>query len=343
MVTIRNLPPNPNLEQYKKIAKNLLKAWKSRVPAEVIWENEPVLISPEHIGERLATLRRFSPESELRLADVQFLIAREYGYGNWADLGGAIKSRNQPQSAATPNTASLEAGDPRADSLTRAIREGDVEGLKAILEDDTTLASVWIVDPADTSKFRSPLHVATDWPGHFPRVRETIAALVESGADVDAAFIGGHHRERPLHWAASSGDLDALEALIEAGANIEADGAVIAGGTPISDAVAFAQWPAAHRLVEVGAMTNLDHECALGLTDRITERLSKSDTLNPESIHQAFWFACHGGQRTVAERLLALGADITWRPTWENLTARGAAERSGFGVLAEWLDGLTDN
>ncbi len=335
----RNLPPNQNLEHYKKIAKNLLKAWKSKVPAEVVWENKRVLVSGEHIRDRLAALRRVSPVSDIRLADVHFLIAREYGYENWADFSGAIRAGMDD----SPNPVRrLNADYPQAISAVRAIREGDVEKLFSMLDADASLASGWIVDQSDNSKFRSLLHIATDWPGHFPRVRETIAALVGSGADADAAFIGASHRERPLHWAASSGDLEALDALIEAGANIEAVGAVIAGGTPMSDAVAFAQWPAARRLVEVGARTNLDHECALGLTDRITERLSKSDSLNPESIHQAFWFACHGGQRTVAERLLALGADPKWRPPWESLTARGAAERSGFRDLAEWLDALTD-
>lgn len=35
---------------------------------------------------------------------------------------------------------------------------------------------------------RSLLHVATDWPGHFPNVASTIATLVEAGADDAAAF-----------------------------------------------------------------------------------------------------------------------------------------------------------
>ena len=42
-----------------------------------------------------------------------------------------------------------------------------------------------------------------------------------------------HFSETPLEWAASSDDVDALDALIEDGANIEADGASIAGGTAL--------------------------------------------------------------------------------------------------------------
>ena len=77
---------------------------------------------------------------------------------------------------------------------------------------------------------RTLLHVATDWPGHFPNGAATVAAIVEAGADVNARF-RGPHSETPLHWAASSNDVDVLDALLDVGADIEAPGAVIAGGT----------------------------------------------------------------------------------------------------------------
>jgi ankyrin repeat protein len=55
---------------------------------------------------------------------------------------------------------------------------------------------------------------------------------------VNARFTGPHN-ETPLHWAASSDDVGVLDALIDAGADIEVRGAVIAGGTPDADATAF--------------------------------------------------------------------------------------------------------
>src|SRR5258707_490715 len=75
----------------------------------------------------------------------------------------------------------------------------------------------------------------------------------------------GAHTETPLHWAASCDDVAALDALLEHGADIEAPGAVIGGGTPLADAVAFGQWQAARRLVERGARTTLWQAAALGL------------------------------------------------------------------------------
>lgn len=69
---------------------------------------------------------------------------------------------------------------------------------------------------------------------------------------------GGCDDERtPLHWAESSDDVAVLDALLDAGADIEGAGAVIGDGTPLADAVAFGQWNAARRLIERGAQTTL--------------------------------------------------------------------------------------
>jgi hypothetical protein len=84
--------------------------------------------------------------------------------------------------------------------------------------------------PGDESTSRTLLHVVTDWPGHYPNGAATVAALVDAGADVNAPFVG-RHSERPLHWAASSDDIEAPDALLDA--DIEARGGCIADGTPV--------------------------------------------------------------------------------------------------------------
>jgi ankyrin repeat protein len=183
---------------------------------------------------------------------------------------------------------------------------------------------------------RSLLHVATDWPGHFPNVAATITALVEAGADVDAQFTGPHS-ETPLHWAASSDDVEALDALIDAGADIEAWGAVIADGTPLTDAVAFAQWKAARRLVERGSHTPLREAAALGLMDRVEAYCTSDPPPTADGLTQALWYACHGGQRRIAEYLLERGADLNWISTWDSHTPIDAARREGHADLVEWL------
>lgn len=49
---------------------------------------------------------------------------------------------------------------------------------------------------------------------------------------------------------------------------------VIAGGTPLDDAVAFGQWETARRLIERGAYARLFNAAALGLLDRIQVHLT---------------------------------------------------------------------
>ena len=55
--------------------------------------------------------------------------------------------------------------------------------------------------------------------------------------------------ETPLHWAASSNDVDVASALIDGGADIEIPGGLI--GTPLDNAVGYACWhePAYGQLV----------------------------------------------------------------------------------------------
>lgn len=230
----------------------------------------------------------------------------------------------------------LSTQDPLAIAVVEAIQKGDLPALKQLLAENPGLATARISDPGGMS--RSLLHVATDWPGHFPNGVETVAVLIGAGADVNARFTGPH-TETPLHWAASSNDVEVLDALIDHGADLDAPGGVIGGGTPLADARAFAQWEAAHRLVQRGARTTLQDVATLGLMDRL-EGYFGSEPPGPDEINPAFWGACHGGQRRSAEYLLERGADINWIPGWERVTPLDAARRSKAGELAEWLRGL---
>jgi len=238
----------------------------------------------------------------------------------------------------------LSTEDPLAVAVVEAIHSGNVESLKQLLADNPHLATVHLggdttCEPGEMS--RSLLHVATDWPGHYPNGPEIVKTLVAAGADVNARF-AGPHTETPLHWAASSDDVAILDALLDLGADIEATGAVIGGGTPLSDATAFGQWKAANRLVERGAKASLWQAASLGLIDRVRSDLenatrhSEREGEPPDEVTHAFWCACHGGQQNTAEYLLGRGADINWIG-YDELTPVGAASRSGANALVAWL------
>jgi ankyrin repeat protein len=233
----------------------------------------------------------------------------------------------------------LTSRDPAAVAVTEAIRGGDLPGLRRLLAEHPGLATVRITEQGEDGKgTRSLLHIATDWPGHYPRGPEMIAALVAAGADPDARF-GGAHEETPLHWAASSNDVPVLDALIAAGADIEAPGAVIAGGTPLADARAFGQWRAAHRLVEHGARTTLQDAATLGLLDRVQAYVEADEPPAPEEITSAFWGACHGGHLPTAQYLHRHGADIDWCG-YDDRTPLDIARAQDADDVVRWLRGL---
>ena len=226
----------------------------------------------------------------------------------------------------------VEAGGPPAQKVTEVIRSGTAAELEQLLHQHPALAHARLGD--EGGQARTLLHVVTDWPGHVPEAGAKVRALVAAGADVDARFTGSH-TETPLHWAASSDDVEALDALLDAGADIESDGAVIGGGTPMADAVAFGQWNAARRLLERGARTNLWQAAALGLADRVGDELAHGSPAQ-QDLDNALWCAAHGGQRHTAKLLLERGADPAW-VGHDQLDAAAAAERSGAREIAEWL------
>lgn len=203
-----------------------------------------------------------------------------------------------------------------------------------MLRQEPSLARTVIVDEKGVG--RTLLHVAVDWPGHWPRAAETIALLIAAGADPNLPITGaGYHEERPLHGAASSDDVIAIDALLDGGADIEAPGAVFTGGAAMSDAVIFAQWKAARRLLERGAKTTFTQAAALGLRGQLEDELA-SGAWTAEDITKALWHAARGGQRSIVEMLVAAGGDPGWLG-WDGMTPAVAAARQGHAELAKWL------
>jgi hypothetical protein len=293
--------------------------------------------------DKLRHLRASQPGATL--SEAQRAVAREYGFSSWQQLKERVDER---ASRAAPGAATSKVGETVIQTVVEAIRQGDVAVLTRALADNPHLAKARLGRQVGTERHEmSLLHVATDWPGHYPKGPETVALLIAAGADVNARY-QGPHTETPLHWAASSDDVPVLDVLLDHGADINAPGAVIGGGAPLADAAAFGQWRAARRLVERGAKTTLWEAAALGLLNRVEghftgsplepwpPRRSSSGDSFPGEVTHAFWCACHGGQLPTAEYLLARGADIHWLGH-DRLTPLGAARRAGAGDLVSWL------
>jgi hypothetical protein len=217
----------------------------------------------------------------------------------------------------------LHHGDPVAVELTGAIQRGDLDALRRLLAERPELATARMIGRhGSEGGWRTPLHAAADWPGYFPHAPAAVALLLEAGADPNADT-GGARPETPLHWAASSDDLDVAVALIDGGAELETPGGSI--GTPLDNAVGYSCWHVARLLVARGARVDkLWHAAALGMVERMEQLLAERPDAAAE-VSQAFWHACSAAQRRAAEYLLARGADRNWVPDYADGTPLDAA------------------
>jgi hypothetical protein len=232
---------------------------------------------------------------------------------------------------------------PAAVELLFAVRSGDIDLVTSLLSDNPDLAraSIGTIERGT----RSALHFVTDWPGYFPNGPAIVKLFIDAGADPNAlttergSETPGPGSETPLHWAASSDDVDVALALIDGGADLETpDGSI---GTPLDNAVGYGCWHVARLLVVRGArVEKVWHAGALGMLDRLDALLVPG--IDAEQISQGFWHACVAGQRRAAERLLRAGADLNWEPDYAEGTALDAARGPGTreNIVIEWLQSL---
>jgi len=238
------------------------------------------------------------------------------------------------------------------DKARIAVETGDIESLKKLLEKDPDL-----VNEVSADKPRTLLHTLCDFPGHRPRCRDTIELLIHAGADINARakFEGKTDPgETPLHWAASSDDVPMIEALLDAGAEIDIDGGIIANGTPLWEAVVFCNRHAAAKLIDRGATCNLIIAAGVGRLDLVQAYFDKEGKLKanagalpgwrkprtPKScIDSAFGMACRNGQMDTAKWLLEKGPNINKKnPAGETPLDQALGRKHP--ETARWLDSL---
>jgi hypothetical protein len=231
----------------------------------------------------------------------------------------------------------MDQTDQIAIELTLAIKGGNIPALERLLATRPGLAAEHITGRKGGTS--TPLHFVTDWPGYFPSGPAIVRILIEAGADPNALTSPGKP-ETPLHYAASSDDADVAEALIDGGADLEIPGGSI--GTPLDNAVGYGCWHVARLLVARGARVDkLWHAAALGLLPRVEELLTGEPPA--DELNEAFWQACHGGQRRAAGLLLNRGADPDWTPDYSGQTPMQVAADPDTQreTLVSWLQERT--
>ncbi|MGH3578303.1 MAG: hypothetical protein ACRDU0_12200, partial [Mycobacterium sp.] len=109
---------------------------------------------------------------------------------------------------------------------------------------------------------------------------------------------------------------------------------------PLDCAVGYGCWHVARLLVERGAMVgSLWQAAALGRLPLAKGFLGGHPAPTAEDITEAFWQACHGGQRRMAEYLLSCSADINAFPDYTTATPLDIAGSIGTrrDTMTSWL------
>lgn len=293
----RSLPPHPSLEQQKKLAKDLLGAFRQE--------------DPEAVGR----MREHLPDKpRITLADAQFTLAREYGFRDWAALKAHIASVTDD-----PTETVHEA-------LGRAFDARDLDEIRALFTRHPATramidapvfpydspAIVHFAGTADLEMIELLLEMGADpnrrsewWAGSFHALHSARGLVAErllaAGAVPDACAAANLDRpdllrsmlerdrtrvderggdgQTPLHFARSR---EVIDLLLGHGADPDArdvDHRSTAAQWMLAGERGAGRYELATYLVERGAAVDVFLAAALGLTDRLADMVERDPSL----------------------------------------------------------------
>ena len=341
------LPPRPSLEQYKKRAKDLLKASQSSDPAvlrawaarwidsllrlSVITLTPQLPVRIEHWTEELETFARNElpqttwgrshssvppsaarPSQPATLTAAQFVIARAHGFESWTKLAKHLESIARANSPVSDFEQAVD-----------AIVTGNLNALENLLREHPDLAR------ARSSRRHQAtlLHYvsANGIEGYRQKTPANIVPIAElllnAGADVNtvADLYGGSTTlalvATSLHPERAGVQTALLQVLLDHGAIIDAPNSRT---TLVTACLANGRLPAAEFLAQHGAKLDLEAAAGLGDLEKVETLFDEPATNAPPASEQrrgeqrerALLWACQYGRNPVIEFLLDRGVNI---------------------------------
>jgi ankyrin repeat protein len=325
------LPPRPDLDQYRKLARDLQHACQAGDAAVRAWsvrwlETLSRLQSPDgtpraarldaaresdRMEQRWRTFRQANERrAQCLLADAQFFVAREHGFDSWPKFATHVETLPHPDS----EVAIFEAA---AD----AVVAGDAATLRRLLRDHPRLVSA-----RSTREHRSTLlhYVSANGVEDFRQqtpsnIVEITRILLRAGADVNAtseAYGGGSTAlglaATSLHPQRAGVQIALLETLLEHGAKVE-QGAAADDGSAVTGCLANGQLEAASYLVSRGALLTLEGAAGIGRLDVVRTFFDDRGLLRHGAtraqLERGFLYACGYGHLDVVRFLLERGVE----------------------------------
>jgi ankyrin repeat protein len=320
------LPPRPNVEQYRKIAKDFHQACKTGDPgaahdwaarwAEALARIRGLPDTPElrrEIGLDAARIQRQwrnlqkSNEHVRRctLAGAQLLVARCHGFVSWSKFVSHLEAIARANSPVSQFEAAVD-----------AIVGGDIETLKKLLRENPEL-----VRERSTREHRSTLlHYVSangveDFRQKTPKnIVEIARLLLDAGAEVNAeseAYGGGSTTlgltATSYHPDAAGVQLALLDLLIERGAMLDGPGSA----SGVNACLHNGRGEAAEYLANRGARLDLEGAAGTGRLDVVKRFFDDGGALTAEAtarqLIDGFTWACEFGRTRVVEFLLDHG------------------------------------
>jgi hypothetical protein len=306
-VSTRTVPPRPSLDQLKIQANELQRAHRDRDPSAAA---RIAAHHPEMKGQPPAEVL----DKRLALADAQLVIAREYGFRNWAELKRRVElARRIEHIEPHPGFASALA----------ALDVGDVDRLRSLIAADPSLvhARTNLEPPYGYFSGATLLHHVAGNPGRDrplpPNIVDITRVLLDAGADVNARTLGpnGGDTMGLLVTGKQASDMGVtgslMDVLLEHGASLDPTRDDALDGSLANHSPA-----AAEKMIELGAKADVLAAAALGRMDllrgffgrdgRLLSRPRRHGKAMPErgAIGLALLYAYVRGQRQAVDFLL---------------------------------------
>lgn len=286
-MSTQELPRNAHLDHLKGQAKLLLRSFRHAEPQ-----------ATRRIGEHFPKAKGKTPEDirgmSFGLQDALLVVAREYGFANWAELKSHVEQRHEAEFA----------------QAVALIDQGDVEELRQLIEQRPGILAMRSAE--DGSKhgdyFAHPYvlwHVAENpvrngkLPANITEVTRTLVDLARTHGvkslgtqlnyTISLVASGKVPRECGVQEAL-------LETLVDLGASPDC----------LDSALANEEMGAAQTLIRLGAPMDVSACAALGETNRMKELLPEADE---ESRRRALALAAINGQSRACRILVDLGVD----------------------------------
>ncbi len=339
------LPPQPNFEQYKKQAKDLVKACKSGADGKATWAGlaKKFGLTTAQFVQRI---KKHHPRlgklpdakiltARFALADAQWVIARELGFESWPKLkkhAEGLAHASSPISQFELAVDAIVAGD--ADTLKKLLRENpELIRARSTREHRSTLLHYVSANGVEDFRQKTPKNIV-----------EITKLLLEAGADVNAESdaYGGRSTTLGLtatscHPEAAGVQIPLMKILIKYGAIIDGPD----GGSGVHGCLHNGRKEAAEFFANHGARLDLEGAAGVGRMDVVKSFFNDDGTLKPTATQQqlkdGFAWACEFGRTAVVEFLLQSGMELDTKLKHHGQTALHWAAYGGWADTVKLL------